>query len=430
MFMPHWPLRHQTIMQGVCGIDENLTRVKNALEKIGNPQYKLPPTIHVAGTNGKGSTIAFLKSIFISAGYKVHVYTSPHIMNYNERIVLANKEIKDDKLYSITEEVRIRLGDDPITFFEGATVVALLAFARNDADILLVETGMGGRLDATNVLDRIIASVITSISEDHTEYLGDTLGKIAHEKAGIIKPHSPCVISWQPKEALEVIINRCDRLKVDYYTHSINWDCRKTDKGFDFIDIQENIGFRMPQPSLEGPHQIINASTAVATLRCIEGYSISYENIVDGISNTYWSARMEKITNGVIHSIIPDQWEFWIDGAHNNAGARMLSEIIKNWADKPLYVIHGRTINRDIKTFLYPLKGYIKHLFAVKVRSEPLSEDPNKIVKIASSMGFKATASDSIIDAVYAIKAQENKETRILVCGSLYLAGDVKKANL
>jgi len=425
VFLPHWPIPH-----GKKDINLGLTRVKELLSRLNYPQDKLPPTIHVAGTNGKGSTLAYLKCIFEQANYKAHRYTSPHLTRFNERINLAGKDITDDYLYEVMEKTRLASGDLQTTFFEGTTAGAFLAFSENPADVLLLETGLGGRLDATNVLDKPSLTIITPVSDDHMEYLGDTIPKIAAEKAGIIKPGATCVISWQNAEAMQVIIEKCRELNAPYYAWGEHWNFEVTSEGFDFIDIESSERFSFPKPSLQGLHQIINAACAVAALRCIEGFDFTYENICNGLEKTFWPARMQKITSGVLAKMLPEGTELWIDGAHNNSAAEFIAATIQNnWSDKPTYLINGRTANRDIESFLEKFKGKVEAVYGIKVQSEPLGETASKIVAGAQNLGFKTYECESITHAIQTILKHSKGPCRILAVGSLYLAGDVLLAN-
>ncbi|AIF80862.1 folylpolyglutamate synthase [endosymbiont of Acanthamoeba sp. UWC8] len=420
--MPHWPIPY-----GKKPIDLGLERVRELLNKLGNPHKHLPPVIHIAGTNGKGSTIAYLKAILEDAGYKVHRYISPHLVRFNERITIAGEEISDEYLYQIMEETRIAAGDLGVTFFEGTTVAAFLAFAKVPADIVLLETGMGGRLDATNVIDNPLLSIITPISDDHMEYLGDTIGKIAYEKAGIIKNNCPCIVGWQPKEAYRVIKNRCEELDAPLFACGEHWNFRGEKDHFSFID--EDGEYDFPLPALEGYHQIINASAVIAALQYLEGFDITYKNIINGLAKTKWPARLQNITSGVLVKMLPRDWELWVDGAHNNAGAQMLSLMMEKWKDKPIYLINGRTRNRDVESFLMHFKDKVECVVGVEVKSEPLAERPERIAVAAEKLGFSSFAAESLKEAVSYCISSSSAPARILVCGSLYLAGDVLLAN-
>ncbi|MCE2992252.1 MAG: bifunctional folylpolyglutamate synthase/dihydrofolate synthase [Candidatus Jidaibacter sp.] len=423
VYLPHWPIPHvkTDIMLG-------LDRVQELLARLGNPQNKLPPVIHVAGTNGKGSTVAYLKSIFEHSGYKVHRYISPHLSRFNERIMLSGQEITDSYLYEIMEETRLQAEGVHTTFFEATTAAAFLAFSRAPADVLLLEVGMGGRMDATNVIDNPLLSVITPISFDHVEYLGDTIAKIAYEKAGIIKPGCPCVSSWQMSEALEVIEQKCQDVSAELFACGRDWNFEVNEAGFIFHDFLNKNSIQMPHPSLLGLHQIVNASAAVAS--CMKylskSFDISTSNIQAGLANTFWPARMQKITSGTLYQMLPEGFELWVDGAHNTGGAQMISATIANlWQDKPTYLINGRTGERDIKGFLEYFKGIVKLVCGVKVVSEPKGEKAENIAAGARELGFEAYACDSLSDAVKLIISKADRPSRILIAGSLYLASDV-----
>ena len=419
--MPHWPKPYGRKIE-----DFKLERIKALLEKLGNPQKKLAPVIHVAGTNGKGSTIAFLRAILESSGYKVHVYTSPHISKFNERIVLAGKDIDNDYLYQLCEETRVASGDLQVTFFEGTTAVAFLAFSRADADVVLVETGMGGRLDATNVIDKPIASVITPISYDHTEFLGETITQIAKEKAGIIKPNTPCIISWQLSEAKEILCNQCEKIGSTPFICGEYWNFAKSEEGFIYSDTK---AIELPKPSLFGIHQIINASTAIATLRCIDQYKVSLDDIVYGIQNAKWPARMQQIKGGSLYALLPNQSELWLDAAHNPAGAEMLAATLSTMSKRPTFLINGRTRNRDMQSFLSHFLNKVEMVCCVSVESEPLSEKPEKIDAAAKALGMRSIVCTSLTEAIKTCVQNTSNPIRIVICGSLYLASDLMKIN-
>ncbi len=428
VYLPHWPIPH-----GKKPIDLDLARIKELLARLGNPERNLPPVIHVAGTNGKGSTIAFLKTMFENAGYKVHRYISPHISRYNERILLAGEEIEDSYLHEIVEEVRIAAGDLQTTFFEGTTAAAFLAFSRVPADVLLLETGLGGRLDATNVVDRPLMTIITPISFDHVEYLGTTIEKIAGEKAGIIKPGIPCVISWQMTEAMEVLQKRCAELGAPPYVWGRDWNFNKLEEGFEFFAADLDHSIRLPEPALFGIHQTVNAATMVAAaLKISESkqFKLNYENLAYGISQAKWPARMQRIMSGVLYDLLPDGWELWVDGAHNTGGAQMIAATLEvKWQDKPTFLINGRTGDRDIKGFLEYFIDKVPFVCGVKVKSEPLGEAAENIANGAKELGFAAFACASIKEAIELILSKHAQSGRILVAGSLYLAADLMLAN-
>jgi dihydrofolate synthase/folylpolyglutamate synthase len=425
VFLPHWPIPH-----GTKPINLGLDRVRELLARLNNPEVNLPPVIHVAGTNGKGSTLAYLQAILEKAGYSVHKYTSPHILRFNERIIVNGREISDDYLYEVTEKTRLAAKDLQTTFFEGTTCAAFLAFAQNKADVLLLETGMGGRLDATNVLSNPLQTIITPISDDHQEYLGNTIGMIAREKAGIIKPGVPCIINWQTKEAMDVLLEHCANASAPTYAQGISWDFETKDDGFNFIDLETEEGFSFPNPNLIGMHQIVNAAGVIASLRCLDGFDIGYQDIAYGLTHAKWHARLQKIENGVLFNMLPQGVELWVDGAHNNHGAQMIAAHIKNnWQDKPTFIINGRTGDRDIKTFLEHFIGISNTVCGVKVRSEPKGELAHNISNSANELGFHGIECESIQEAIIQILKLSNCPCRILVIGSLYLYGDIHLAN-
>jgi dihydrofolate synthase/folylpolyglutamate synthase len=425
--MPHWP---KPI--GSRPSDFSLDRTKSFLSKLDNPEKKMPPVIHIAGTNGKGSTLAFIRYIIQAAGYKVHAYTSPHLVNFNERIVIAGSYIDDNELYSLLEECRTAIAEQPITLFEVATITAFLAFSRHKADVTLIEVGMGGRLDATNVIDNPILTIITSIALDHTEYLGSTVETIAGEKAGTMKPSVPCVIAPQEKSIMNTLESHAINKKSLLYRGGLEWNCKKQDTRMVFQSAAQSIEF--PLPSLKGDHQVINAGNAVAACSILSGkygFDIGEEDIASGLQHTYWPARLERIKEGNLISLLPKDWQLFLDGAHNNDGARVLSEWVKDNFAEGIYIIFGVTRNRNVEEFLEHLKPYIKLLCAVCVKSEPKATNTNLIREKANNIGIKAVECESIGDAIssHILKAPIQNVKTILICGSLFLARDFAMEN-
>lgn len=412
--MPHWP-----IPLGRKPIELGLERIKLLLAELGNPQDKLPPVIHITGTNGKGSTTAFTRSIFEAAGYKVHSYTSPHLVCFNERINILGCNIEDNFLYEINEECRIAAEKLKLelTFFEGTTAAAFLAFSRVPADLLLLEVGMGGRLDATNVIERPAMSIITSISLDHVDFLGDDLIKIAYEKAGIIKQDCPCVISQQYKEVAEFI-------------HKITWQRNSPCFSFEYDWMIEPGLYRSKKRTIEigelslaGVHQYLNAGNAITAAIHLKQFNISDEHIVKGLSSAVWPARLQRLKEGSFK--LPKDWQMWVDGAHNEAGAHVISVWLEDQETMPTYMIFGMTKGRDCQAFLASFVGKIDHLFGVLIESEPSSYNGEFVSNEAKKAGINATSCESIEDAIRKIVSMEKSPARILVCGSLYLAGEV-----
>jgi dihydrofolate synthase/folylpolyglutamate synthase len=418
--MPHWPipLWHKDIKY-------DLSRIKGLLEALGNPLKKLPPVIHIAGTNGKGSTTAFLKSIFEAAGYKSHVYTSPHLIEFNERIVIGSQRISDKMLYELAEKVRIvaeKLPDEP-TFFEATTAIALLAFAENPADILILETGMGGRLDATNVIDRPLATIITPISYDHMEYLGPTLPIIAREKAGIIKNEVPCIISNQVAEVYDVLFAECERKAAPAIAFQYDFGLEHTELGFKYLS--NDFCLDLPKLGLAGEHQYLNAAGVIACIRNITGFNISCEHIIQGLISAKWPARLQRVTAGLFEKILGDKFEIWVDGAHNEAGAQMLSNWLIDNNKTPLYMIFGMTKNRNVEAFLRHFKCLSPYVYGVLIEAEPSSYSTQRLQDMIKPLSMNFTASESIEDAIRKI-AVDGKDQGgvVVVAGSLFLAGD------
>lgn len=424
--MPHWPVPY-----GAKDINLGLKRTFQLLEKVGNPHLKLSNVIHVAGTNGKGSTIAYLKAIFEELGCVCNVYTSPHIYRFNERIVLGGTEITNNQLYSVCEEVRLAAADLQTTFFEGATVAAILAMSKVESDrpiINLIEVGLGGRLDATNVFDNPLASVITTIDYDHIEFLGDTLTKIALEKAHILKKNSYGVVAWQYEESMHAIKKFAKKSDIPLFCCGESWSFQVLENG-NFIYEDNRITLELPKPSLFGAHQYVNAATAVALMQTLPQFGANLDILKNGLQKAKWPARMERVIHGKIANLLPKGYELWVDGAHNVGGAKMIALSIKDLEDMPTILINGRTINRDIEGFLECFKGIANEVYAVNVYSEPKCEKAERIALRASEMGFKTHVEDSVSDAVRHIVSSTKIPCRIIVCGSLYLAADILQAN-
>lgn len=447
--MPHWPMYYSSNYK-----DTGLRYLKELLKLLDNPHHNLPPVIHVTGTNGKGSTIAYLKYIFESAGYKIHRYISPHLIEFNERIMLAGQQISDEDLFFFVEKCREVVLAHPeanCTFFETTTAIAMLAFASVKADVLLLEVGMGGAKDATNVIPKTELSIITSISYDHMEVLGDHLLDIAEEKSGIIKENTPCVISWQNEDVMYKLIEKCIAVNAPYFVCGEQWIFEVKDEGFyvelnpekcpTIIEKFNKTVFGPFKPGLFGVHQTLNASTAVVSaliMSTLKYPKIGEKEIVHGITHAKWPARLERITNGKLADLLPSKdWEIWLDGAHNVSGAAMMGATFANMeVKKPFYIINGRTEKRDIWGFLECFKQTNPEIICcVKVETEHKPEYPDKIKIVADELGFKAKIFESLQDAIqHCVQDGQNKGTdqiggRILICGSLYLAGDVLIAN-
>lgn len=429
VFLPHFPIPNHK-----SNSDNSAEKLKPILEKLGNPQNKLPPVIHVAGTNGKGSTVAFLASIFQSAGYKTHIYTSPHLHHCNERIVIANHKIDDGYLFEILEEIRMVAENDNLTLFEGMTLAAILAFSKNPADVCIIETGMGGRVDATNVIDDKIATIITSISFDHKEFLGNTLGAIACEKSYIMRSNVPCILAPMSLEAFVGISARSREIgnELVYFEKDFNIKIND-DETFDFTDLKNNKIFKnLTKPALLGSHQYINSSLAIAAICNLTNFNISENHINQGLLNVKWQSRLEKLSS----KLLSKDDELWIDGAHNQGGFEVLSDWIKEQivddfeSNKPKrnYLIVGFTKGKSKPELFIPFKDMIDFICAIRVAGEPNPESAEIIKeKILESGIEEVEAQDDLIDAVYFLKNLDKENPcRIVICGSLYLARDAK----
>ncbi len=415
-------------------IDLSLGRLQTLLDRLGNPEKKLPPTIHVAGTNGKGSTIAFLRAILETAGKGVHVYTSPSLVRFHERIRLARKGgsviVEDERLFEALSACERANGGDAITFFEITTAAALLLFAQEPADILLLETGLGGRLDATNVVERPLASVITPISIDHTEHLGPTLEAIAGEKAGILKRSAPAIIARQQPGPLKVLEREARRLGIKTFISGEQWSAHEERGRLVYADDDGLLD--LPRPRLIGRHQIENAGTAVATLRALDRLKIPASAFEQGITRADWPARMQWLGAGKLIGFLPEGAELWLDGGHNVAGAMAVTAALNELEERvsrPLALVAGMLATKDSQGFLGCFNGLARELFAVPVPGET-SRKPREIVAAARQVGLKASAASSVEDALKKIAALPwEAPPRVLITGSLYLAGEVLALN-
>ena len=409
-------------------VDLSLGRVERLLASLGNPEQKLPPVVHVTGTNGKGSTLAFLRAICEAAGYRVHAYASPHLVYFHERIRLAGDLITEDHLEEILEECeRANAGED-ITFFEITTAAALLAFSRTPADIVLLENGLGGRLDATNVVARPTLTGITPISLDHQQFLGDTIDLIAAEKAGIIKPSVMCVTGPQVSDAQDVLVASAERIGAPLISHGTNWSIDVRSDGF-FVHVDDQT-IALPQPNLSGGHQFMNAGHAVVMARHLEGFTITNDNLCAGVSQANWPARLQRLTNGPIIDALPDNYEVWLDGGHNpDAGQALAAHAAQAWSDRPLYLISGMINTKDPIGYFSPLSPLVESVQCVAIPNEVASVTAEELAATANTAGHKAMAASSAVDAAETIARSVSEPARILVCGSLYFAGHVLRTH-
>lgn len=407
-------------------IDLSLDRVEALLAALGHPQHRLPPVIHVAGTNGKGSTVAFLRAYLEAAGRTVHVYTSPHLVRFNERIRVAGRIIETDALVPLLERVEAAVGRNPITFFEATTAAAFLAFAETPADALVLEVGLGGRLDATNVVERPAVTVVTRISYDHPQFLGTEIAGIAREKAGIARRGVPLIVGPQPDPVVvETIRAHADAVGAEAHFHGEDWAVAPYGDGFRLTVDQ---GIRSyPAPALPGPHQRINAATAIRALD-LSGLAVPDAAIRQGLANVEWPARLQRLQHGPLVEATPPGWEVWLDGGHNDSAGEVLADWLATLPPAPLHIVCGMIETKTPVDFLSPLARFGGVLRAVAIPGEQASLPAEAIAGHARTAGFGdvATAPD-LVSAV--ADARGTASGRVLVCGSLYLAGRVLAEN-
>jgi dihydrofolate synthase/folylpolyglutamate synthase len=399
-------------------IDLSLGRLEALLGKLGHPERRLPPVVHVAGTNGKGSTCAFLRAIGEAAGQRVHVYTSPHLVRFHERIRLAGELVGEEALSDALEEVERVNGETPITVFEITTAVALLLFSRVPADLLVLEVGLGGRFDATNVIAAPAATAIASISMDHMDFLGDTIGKIAFEKAGIIKPGVPCATGRQQDEALSVIAARAAELGAPLLARDAAWRMEREGTGHRFTDGQGTI--LLPELGLRGAHQPDNAGIAIAALRAWNPAWLSEDAIIRGAAAAEWPARMQRLRGRLAP---PAPWELWLDGGHNAGAGQALAATLTEFRDRPLHLVIGMKQGKTAAGFMAPILPLASSVTAV---AEPGQHLAMTVDDIVAASGGVAKPGPDVRAALTRILAEE-APGRVLICGSLYLAGEVLK---
>jgi dihydrofolate synthase/folylpolyglutamate synthase len=407
-------------------IDLSLGRILKLLKKLGDPHLKLPPTIHVAGTIGKGSTIAFLRSIFENNSYRVHTYTSPHLINFNERIRINSQIIDNENLVELLEECEFYNKKNPITFFEITTAAAYLCFSRRQADILLLETGLGGRFDATNVISDKVCSVLTPISMDHMSFLGRSIKSITKEKVGIFQRNRPAIISPQTKEAIKIIEKEAIKKNIELFKYGSDWEIIRKGR-VKFLMKIFNEDFKVPIPKLFGEHQIYNAGLAITVSKILKQFSLDNEKIYKGIHETFWPARMQRIDNGKLKDIAGEKFELWLDGGHNSHASEMLLNNLHKWKKENLFLIFGMINGKEPKEFLKKILPLIKSLQVIPIKKHQFinSKELQKIFKKESGI---IRPEKTIQNAIKYI-TNNFIDGKIVICGSLYLAGDILKSN-
>ncbi len=438
-------------------IDLSLGRIERLLAALGHPEWKLPPVIHVAGTNGKGSTIAFLRAFLEAGGKRVHTYTSPHLVRFNERFRLGaqpksdssdfglsklpnsgkpefgceGRLVSDDELAAVLEECERANGDAPITVFEITTAAGLLLFARHPADILLLEVGLGGRLDATNVIAHPLATVITRISIDHIDFLGDSLEKIATEKAGILKRGVPAIVASQARDALRAIERQAARLDAPLKIAGEDWTATE-ERGR--LVYQDEAGLLdLPAPRLHGRHQFENAGMAIAALRTLTAFKLPPSAYEAGMTRVDWPARLHRLPQGALVDLAPPGSELWLDGGHNPDGGRAIAATLADLEERvsrPLVLIVGMLSNKDAEGFLHNFTGLARRMIAVPIPSAQSGVPAEQLAAAARAIGLPATSRDNLREALEAVRKLDlDPPPRILITGSLYLAGDVLREN-
>ena len=399
-------------------IDLGMERLQRLLAQLDHPEARLPPIIHVAGTNGKGSTCAYLRAMAEAAGARVHVYTSPHLIRFNERFRVAGQLVSDEALAAVLERIEAVNAGAPITVFEVITAAAFVLFAETPADLCILEVGLGGRGDATNVIPAPAVCAITSISMDHAELLGDTLAAIAAEKAGIMKPGVPVITGAQPPEALVVLAAAAAAAGAPLLARGRDWTVEVQEAGLRYRDAQGCVD--LPRPSLLGAHQTDNAGIAVAALRT---HGPVAEGAYAGLTQAEWPARLQRL-HGRLASVLPEAWEIWLDGGHNPGAGAALGQQLAAWSDRPVHLVVGMKQSKDAAEFLRPLLPHAASVWAVQEPGQHLALPVRDIV---AASGGVARPGPTVADALRQLP--RDAAARVLVCGSLYLAGEVLKAD-
>lgn len=414
-------------------IDLSLDRVHAALSRLGDPHRALPPVFHVAGTNGKGSTIAFLRAMLEADGKSVHVYTSPHLVRYNERIILAGEEISDAAFINALEKVDDGVGDEKLTYFETITCAAFVAFAQTPADYLLLEVGLGGRLDATNVIDTPLAAAVAPVDMDHEQFLGNTINAIAAEKAGVFRKDAPAVIGRQSADAMAVLLQQAQECGARAYAMGRDWDAYFERGRFVFQDDDGLLD--LDPPRLPGAHQADNAGLAVAALRAAN-LSIGADALSQGIAAARWPGRLQRLTRGPLIEMAADLLdtspEIWLDGGHNPHAGRAVAAAMADMearAPRPLVLIVGMQANKNAHGYFENFEGVAQRALIIAADSDAAA-DTADLTAAAIDAGLNASAYGSVEDALRAACAYEGGAPRILICGSLYLVGEFLRDNL
>jgi dihydrofolate synthase/folylpolyglutamate synthase len=411
-------------------IDLSLGRIERLLAALGHPEQKLPPVLHVAGTNGKGSFLAFARAIAEALGQRVHVYTSPHLLHFHERVVLAGPHgsgpIAEELLVDCLARAEAANDGDLITLFEITTAAAFLAFAEVPADFLLLETGLGGRLDATNVVAKPRLTAIMPISIDHVSFLGETVTEIAGEKAGILKSGVTCVVGRQDQDAFQVIEARAERIGAPLHVAGRDFDMYEQHGRLVFSTPTRLLD--LPLPRLKGRHQIDNAGTAIAAATLLFGNGLTTRALEQGLTHAEWPARLERLAAGGLHAYAAKGTEIWLDGGHNAAGGKVIAQALAELEERvsrPMHLVFGMMETKDAHAFIAPFKGLVERVYTVPIPDEPNAFGAQALAEIARAQGFDVVAASSVPEALLKSQAALPGPGRVLICGSLYLAGHV-----
>ncbi len=415
-------------------IDLSLGRTFDLLAKLGHPEQKLPPVIHVAGTNGKGSTVALMRAMLEAAGKSVHVYTSPHLVHFHERIRLGQKGrgrlVTESELVDAFARCEAANAGAPVTMFEITTAAALLLFSEHPADYLLLEVGLGGRYDSTNVIAAPLAGVITPVSMDHPEFLGTAIAQIASAKAGIIKPGAPVFVAQQLDDAIREIEREARLMRASIRLADRDFSAREENGRLIYEDALALLD--LPLPRLPGRHQINNAALAIACLRYCAP-DLTQDDMAQGLTRAEWPARLQNLTRGALVDLIPAGAELWLDGAHNEAGGRVLAQAMVEFHERqprPLILLCGSLATKDTNGFLRHFSGLAQELLALPIPGEHVAREAAEIASLAQAANIPSSIASGITEALKALRARIwPVAPRILICGSLYLAGEILKAN-
>ena len=436
VFLPHFPISSARAISS-----DSAQKLRPILAKLGNPQNNIPPIIHIAGTNGKGSVAAFLSSIFQAANYKTHIFTSPHLHHCNERIKINGQQISDNYLYELLEEIRFFTQNIDLTLFEGMFLAAILAFSKNPADICIIETGMGGKVDATNALDNKIATILTSISLDHEEFLGNNLPAIAAHKAHIARTKTPCIIAPQNISAGQIIDLHCLQIKTSMVHFGQNFTININENDFDFKYLGDNLTInyqKLPKPNLIGRHQYLNASLAIAAICAIKdlqktNFNIDQKAAEEGLKKAFMPSRLQKLN----YRKLKAKDELFIDGAHNFGGFSSLAlwlkeKMVEDYEKKEIkrnYLIVGFSKNKSKPEIFRLFKDIMDFICPVMVEGEPDPEETGNIAKnIAAAQIEQFKTKENLDDALnFLINLDQKNPCRIIICGSFYLARDFRK---